>query len=61
MENKTYLAAAKFVDQIIEIHGPNYLSVQKAILNNCVNSGYSRNSNHFITYVWQILNTKFQS
>jgi hypothetical protein len=61
MENKTYQAAAKFVDQMIEIYGPKYSSVYKAILNNCVNSNYARSSNEFVTCVWQVLNTKFQS
>lgn len=61
MENKTYKSAAKFVDQMINQHGPNYLSVHKAILNNCVNADYSRSSNQFITYVWQVLNAKYPS
>lgn len=61
MENKTYQAAAKFVDQIIDQYGPKYSNVYKAILNNCVNSNYSSSSNDFVTCVWQVLNTKFPS
>ena len=61
MENKTYQAAYKFVDQMIDEYGPKYSNVYKAILNNCVNSSYSRSSNEFITWVWQVLNTKFPS
>jgi hypothetical protein len=61
MKNKTYQAASKFVDQIIEQCGPKYSNVYKAILNNCVNSSYYSSSNEFITCVWQVLNTKFPS
>ena len=61
MENKTFKAASKYVDSIIELHGQNYKAIHKSILTNCINSNYSRNSNDFITYVWQILNTKFPS
>ena len=58
MENQTYKMANEYVNQMIELHGPNYLRIHKAILDNCVNSNYSRQSNDFVTYVWQILDEK---
>lgn len=61
MENKTYGSASKYVDQMIDLHGTNYSILRQKILDNCVNSSYSRSSNEFITYVWQILNEKYKS
>ena len=55
MENQTYKMAKEYVNQMIELYGPNYLRIHKAILDNCVNSKYSRQSNDFVTYVWKIL------
>jgi len=57
MENKTYQSASKYVDQMIDLHGSN---ARKKILDNCVNSRYVRNSNEFVTYVWQILNNRYE-
>lgn len=61
MENKTYGSASKYVEQMIDLYGPRYSNVRQKILDNCVNSGYSRRSNDFVTCVWQILNEKYKS
>ena len=61
MENKTYQSASKYVEEMIDLYGPKYSNIHKAILDNCVNSEYVRYSNDFVTYVWQVLNKKYEN
>ena len=46
---------------MIDLYGPKYSNVHRAILDNCVNSEYVRYSNDFVTYVWQVLNKKYEN
>ena len=39
----------------------SYKDMNFAILSNVVNSQYNRNSNLFITYFWECINTKYNS
>jgi hypothetical protein len=59
--NQTYQSALKYVNDMIGINGNNYKVIHTKILQNMVNSEYGRNSNLFVSYVWEIFNNKFKS
>jgi hypothetical protein len=60
-KDKTYKTALNYVNEMIIINGNDYKLIHANILKNMVNSEHSRNSNLFVSHVWEILNNKFKS
>ena len=55
------ILAKKYIKEMIKIHGNDYKTVRKAILNNRINSYYGRTSNLETHYIWEELNNHFKS
>ena len=61
MNNEIYIIAEKLINSYIKQVNGNMNKVRQLILTNLVNSKYTRNSNNFITIIWDKFNEKYPS